>query len=61
MKALTIDLSKVDSNQYVSYIEDKIKEINLYLDKKTPPPLDHKYIDKKDCYFCLYNKICNNY
>ena len=61
MKALTIDLSKVDSSPYINYIESKIKEINYYMEKKTLPPLDHKYIDKKDCYFCLYNKICDRY
>jgi CRISPR/Cas system-associated exonuclease Cas4 (RecB family) len=61
IKVLTVDLSQHNIQPYMTYIESKIKEINYFLDHKTPPPLDNQYIDKKDCYFCLYNKVCNNY
>jgi hypothetical protein len=61
IKSLTIDLSKIDSNVYINLISDKITQINYHLNNKTIPSLDNQYIDKKDCYFCLYNKICNNY
>ena len=61
MKTLTIDLTKFDATPYVDYIKAKINAINTYLESNQPPPLDHKYINKKDCYFCLYNKICSNY
>jgi hypothetical protein len=61
LKALTIDLTKINIDPYVSYISDKIATIYQFLDRDEIPPLDHKYIDKKDCYFCMYNKICGNY
>ena len=61
IKVLTIDLSKVNVEPYESYIKDKLQVLNHFLSTNTIPPLDNKYIDKKDCYFCLYNKICDNY
>jgi len=61
IKVLTIDLSKINYSSYIEYIDDKIKEINNHLSESSIPPLTNKYIDEKDCYFCLYNKICKNY
>jgi len=61
IKVLTIDLNKINHLSYIEYVDDKIKEINKHLSETTVPPLTNKYIDEKDCYFCLYNKICKNY
>ena len=37
--------------------DNKIKTINNYLGNSILPEEDDPYIDTKQCYFCLYNKI----
>jgi len=61
IKTITIDTNTIDIDNYFDTIRDKINQINHHLSKSIVPPLDNKYINTKDCYFCLYNKICNNY
>jgi hypothetical protein len=61
IKTLTIDLNKVNVEPYINHIKEKLAFILNSLETNTIPPLDSKFIDKKDCYFCLYNKICNNH
>lgn len=58
MKVLTVDLTKIDMNPYLNYIKEKQQHIKYFLDNKIVPPLDNKFIDRKDCFFCMYSKIC---
>ena len=43
------------------HVIDRIKEFNSFIESNKIPPLDHKYVNKKDCYFCIYNKVCKDY
>jgi hypothetical protein len=58
IKVLNYDLTKFDFSTHISILQEKIIELNNYMDKKAIPPMSHKYTDKKKCFFCLYSKTC---
>lgn len=53
---------KLDSipnlNGLIDEIKEHIKEINYYVNNSTIPPMNHKFVNKKMCYFCQYGQIC---
>ena len=59
VKVINYDLKSLNFNPHIEMIKDKIKEANLYLDAKQIPSLDHKYVDKGKCFFCLYKNHCS--
>lgn len=58
IKALNYDLTTYDSSTHISVLQDKIIELNNYINEKRIPAMSHKYVDKKKCFFCLYSKTC---
>lgn len=58
---LTIDLKGVDTQKYIDYILEKVQEINTHFDQNKIPELNNKFVDTKQCYFCIFNKICSKY
>lgn len=60
MTSLILEPNNFDFEKYESYIRRKIDAINNYLNNNIVPSLDDEFINKGDCYFCLYNQICNN-
>ena len=61
IKVLTVDLSTMNVEPYTNYIREKHAHILNSIETNTIPPLDSKYIQVSDCYFCLFNKICKNH
>lgn len=59
IKAINYDLVAHDYNPHVELIKDKIKESNEYIQSNSIPPMNHKYVDSKKCFFCLYKKHCS--
>lgn len=43
---------------FLEYVKNKISAINYYLDKQQLPDLTDSYIDTKQCFFCLYKRLC---
>lgn len=59
IKVINYDLKSLNFNSHIEMIKDKIKEANSYLEVKQIPSLDHKYVDKSKCFFCLYKNHCS--
>jgi hypothetical protein len=61
LTVLTIDLNSIDIELYENYILDKYSTIKASLDSNVIIPMSNRFIDLKGCYFCVYNKVCNQY
>lgn len=61
LTSLTIDLTTFDIQPYIDYILEKYNTIKTSLDTKVMIPMDNKYIDSKECFFCVYKNICSQY
>jgi len=59
ISSLDFDLSSLNLESYVSEIVEKISEINKFVSSNKIPPINHKFIDKKQCYFCQFSQICS--
>jgi len=59
IKVLNYDLCKYDVTSHINKIVDKLNESNKFLNAKQVPLLNHKYVDKKKCFFCLYKEHCS--
>ncbi|MEM4385636.1 MAG: PD-(D/E)XK nuclease family protein [Candidatus Anstonellales archaeon] len=55
---MNIDVNSVAVSKFEEYIEKKINRINYYISSNKIPPLNDDFINKKDCYFCMYKGIC---
>lgn len=55
---VNLDLSTFDTKQYEDIIKDKAEEILKFLTLSETPPLSNKYIDTKQCFFCLHKDTC---
>lgn len=55
---MNIDVNSIAINKFEDYIKNKIDRINYYVSSNKIPSLDDEFINKKDCYFCLYKGIC---
>lgn len=56
---LTLDLDAIDVSIYESYVVQKLNVILECLQSNSIPPLDNKFIDKSNCFFCPYYNVCN--
>lgn len=59
IKVINYDLVKSNFDPHVEMIKDKINESNKFLQAKMVPTMDHKYVDPKKCFFCLYKNHCS--
>lgn len=59
IKVINYNLVKNNFDSHIEMIKEKIKEANTYLDAKQIPNLNHKYVDKSKCFFCLYKNHCS--
>lgn len=59
IKAINYDMTAADYSSHIEMLADKIKVSNEFIQSNTIPPLNHKYVDKKKCFFCLYKKNCS--
>lgn len=57
--SLVLDVNSFDPTPYMTYVENKIKTINWYLDNNKFPDSSDPYINPKACFFCLYSNQCN--
>ena len=57
--SLVLDTNCFDEKPYVEFITDKLTQINWFLDNNKLPPCDNEYINRKKCFFCHYNPICD--
>lgn len=55
--AVTIDLNSIDTKPYEDYIKEKVQTINHFIESNMIPDMNNKFT-KKNCFFCLYKKIC---
>lgn len=56
---LTINLTDEIKEKTFEYIKNKFNEIHFYMNNHIDPDPNSIYINKKNCYFCLYSEICN--
>jgi len=56
--SLVIDLTKLEIDQYINPIKQKIERINHYVSLNKLPDKDDEFINNKDCFFCLYKRNC---
>lgn len=59
IKAINYDVANSKFDHHVNMIKEKIDESNKFLQSKTIPPMNHKYVDVKKCFFCLYKTHCS--
>jgi len=59
--SLIIDSRNDNVKDALMYIIDRIVEYNKYIEANKIPPLTHKYVDKKSCFFCIYRNVCREY
>lgn len=57
--SLVLDTSCFDQEPYINFIKDKMLQINWFLDNNKLPPGDNDYVNRKKCFFCHYNPICD--
>lgn len=57
--SMVLDVNTFDVEPYYTFIRDKIKDINEFLDSNTLPPGDNQFINRKKCFFCHYYTICD--
>jgi hypothetical protein len=57
--SLVLDTNCFDQEPYVTFIKDKLEQINWFLDNNKLPPGDNDYVNRKKCFFCHYNPICD--
>ena len=58
INSILIDINSFNPKPYLTWIENKIKRINWYLDNNKLPDSDDEFVDKKKCFFCQYNLGC---
>jgi hypothetical protein len=56
--AITYDLTTLNIQPYMDYIENKITEINNFLKSNKFPTMDNAYVNKSACFFCKYKEQC---
>lgn len=54
---LCIDADKCKN--HIDYLKTKLNHLLYYLNNNKIPPKDDPFIDKKKCFFCQYNSICD--
>jgi len=59
ISCLNIPVANIDLTSYESFVVDKLKTINYYLDSNKIPPKTDKYIDTSHCFFCMFKDICD--
>ena len=57
--SLVLDTNCFDPDPYIHFVKTKIERINEYLVSNKLPPESDEFINKKKCFFCLYNKVCD--
>lgn len=57
--SLVLDTNCFDQEPYVIFIKDKLEQTNWFLDNNKLPPGDNDYVNRKKCFFCHYNPICD--
>lgn len=59
--SLEVDISSIDVNPIFEYIERKINAINYYINNNKFPTKNDEFVNKKDCFFCLYSNsgVCD--
>jgi hypothetical protein len=57
--SLVVDTNCFDETPYINYIKDKISQINHYVDTNKLPPAEDKYVNRSQCFFCIYSPICD--
>lgn len=60
MHTLTFDMTQFDTTPYIQVILDKWQETFNWLQQQQIPPMDHRHVDKKACFFCLFGKVCGS-
>lgn len=56
---MVVDVTNDIATPFIDYVDKKIKAINQYLNTNTIPDKNDPYIDKKSCFFCMYNRMCD--
>jgi hypothetical protein len=57
--SLVLDTNCFDQEPYINFIKDKMTQINWFLDNNKLPPGNNEYVNRKKCFFCHYNPICD--
>lgn len=57
--SLVLDTKCFDQEPYIKFIEEKIEQINWFLENNKLPPADNEYVNRKKCFFCHYSSICD--
>ena len=55
---ITYDLTKINIDPYMTYVKEKIEDINNHLESNKTPTMDNKFINKESCFFCKYKRQC---
>ncbi len=56
---MVVDVTNGVATPFLEYVKNKIEAINHYITVQQLPEMSDPYIDKKQCFFCLYKRICN--
>jgi hypothetical protein len=60
IQTINVDLKNTNVQLYENLLVDKLEDVLSFLNSKTVPPLDSKFIDKSACFFCLHSNVCKN-
>jgi hypothetical protein len=58
MQTVNVDLRNLDISLYENIINRKINEMVKYLAGNKVPEMDHEFIDKGACFFCIHSQLC---
>ncbi len=57
--SLILDTNCFDVEPYILFVKNKITRINEYLVANKLPPETDEFTNKKKCFFCMYNNVCD--
>lgn len=60
INAITIDLASCDITEHYKWIIGKINALNNYINNNKIPPKIDPFVSK-NCFFCIYKDVCNQY
>ena len=54
-------LYNLDNDRYKFHLQllnERLEETQSFIDNKIIPTMDHRFVDKTKCFFCLYKDVC---
>jgi hypothetical protein len=61
IKDIVYDISNDKYKHHLDLINNRLIETQDFINKQLVPPMDHQFVDKTKCFFCLYKDSCKKY